>query len=373
LRIGVNALYLIPGGVGGTEVYLRSLLPALAQAGPGHEFILFTNRETGTALAPPAPNFRLAPQPVRAGWRPARILWEQAVLPVATLRHRIDVLFNPGFTAPLAAPCPQLTVFHDLQHLRHPEFFRPLDLPFWRVLLYGSARRSRRLIAVSEATRDDLVAFYRLPPAKIDVVPHGVDERMFDLAPRRAPEPFLLCVSTLHPHKNLGRLLDAFAGLRRARPELRLVLAGLKGFATRAVQERVAALGLGEAVRVTGWLPREELYDLFRTAWAFVYPSTFEGFGMPVLEAMAAGVPTACSDIPPLRELAADAVLRFDPLDPAALSESLARLVSDPAERARLSAAGPAQARRFSWRRAAAATLAALESCARSQTVPPGQ
>jgi glycosyltransferase involved in cell wall biosynthesis len=297
-------------------------------------------------------------------------LWEQVALPWAAGRRRIDVLFNPGFTAPLLAPCPQLTVFHDLQHKRHPEFFRPLDLLFWRALLYASAHRSRRLIAVSEATRDDLVAFYRLPPEKIAVVPHGVDERMFDVAGRRAPEPFLLCVSTLHPHKNLGRLLGAFAGLRRARPEFRLVLAGLKGFATRAVEERIAELGLGQAVRLTGWLPRQELYELFRTAWAFVYPSTFEGFGMPVLEAMAAGVPTACSDIRPLREVAGDAALRFDPLDDLALSESLLRLVSDPAERARLSTAGPERARRFSWRRAAAATLAALEACARGETAP---
>jgi glycosyltransferase involved in cell wall biosynthesis len=123
-------------------------------------------------------------------------------------------------------------------------------------------------------------------------------------------------------------------------------------------------------VRLTGWLPRQELYELFRTAWAFVYPSTFEGFGMPVLEAMAAGVPTACSDIRPLREVAGDAALRFDPLDDLALSESLLRLVSDPAERARLSTAGPERARRFSWRRAAAATLAALEACARGETAP---
>lgn len=360
MRIGVNALYLIPGGVGGTEIYLRELLAALAQIDAGNQYIVFTNRETGADLVPGASNFAVAPQPVRARIRPVRILWEQTGLPLAARRRGIDILLNPGFTAPVFAPCPQVTVFHDLQHLRHPEHFRAIDRPFWRLLLGASARRSRRLIAVSEATRDDLVRFYRLPPERIAVVPHGVDQRLFDLAAARAPKPFLLCVSTLHPHKNLDRLLDAFAQWRAARPQFRLVLAGLKGFHTGPVEERIRALGLAEAVRVTGWLPREELYELFRTAWAFVYPSTFEGFGMPVLEAMAAGVPTACSDIRPLKDIAGDAALRFDPLDTAALVGVLDRLASEEAERARLAAAGPARARQFSWRRAAEQTLAAL-------------
>ncbi len=364
MRIGVNALYLLPGGVGGTEIYLRSLLAALGQLEPRNQYVVFTNRETGADLLPVTPNFRLAPQPVHATVRPARLLWEQTVLPLAARRAGVDVLFNPGFTAPVMIGIPQVTVFHDLQHKRHPEFFRQFDLLFWRLFLYASAHRSRRLIAVSEATRDDLAAFYRLNPGKIAVVPHGVDERMFEIAAARAPEPFLLCVSTLHPHKNLDRLLRAFAELRRERPEFKLVLAGLKGFHTHAVERLASELGLAGAVRITGWLPREELYDLFRTAWAFVYPSTFEGFGMPVLEAMAAGVPTACSDIRPLRDIAGGAALRFDPLDVAAIEEALRRMVSDGGERARLAAAGRERARRFSWRRAAEQTLAVLESSA---------
>ena len=362
LRIGVNALYLIPGGVGGTEIYLRSLLGALAEIDPRNEYFVFTNLETGPELVPAALNFSHVPQSVRAERRPARILWEQLALPLAARRRRLDVLFNPGFTAPLLASCPQVTVFHDMQHKRHPEFFRRFDLPFWRMLLYWSAHRSRRLIAVSEATRDDLLAFYRLSPGKIAVVPHGVDERMFGIAAVRSPEPFVLCVSTLHPHKNIARLLQAFAELRRDRPDLKLVLAGLKGFFSREVEARIAALGLGEAVRITGWLPREELYELFRTAWAFVYPSTFEGFGMPVAEAMAAGVPTACSDIRPIRDVAGDAALLFDPLDTATMTAALRRLVADVPERARLIAAGSGRARQFSWSRAAAATLGVLEA-----------
>lgn len=187
MRIGVNALYLIPGGVGGTEIYLRGLLAALAELDAANRYFVFTNRETGSDLVPKAFNFETVAQPVRAVSRPARILWEQTALPLAAVRLRLDVLLNPGFTAPLACPCPQVTVFHDLQHKRHPEYFRKWDLPFWRFLLYWSARISRLLLADSEATAADLRRFYRVPEDKIRVVPLGVDPVFFDLARRRFP------------------------------------------------------------------------------------------------------------------------------------------------------------------------------------------
>ncbi len=366
LRIGVNALYLIPGEVGGTEIYLRSLLRALAAADHENHYLVFTNRETGPDLVPAAANFERIPHPVPARIRPFRILWEQAALPVSALRRRLDVLFNPGFTAPMAAPCPMVTVFHDLQHLRHPEFFRWFDLPFWRFLLRVSAWRSRVLIAISESTRRDLERFYHSP--KVAVAPLGADPEFFELAERAAPEsaaPYLLCVSTLHPHKNLPRLVRVFARLRERRPELRLVLAGCKGFHTGEVEDTIRILGLEAAVTVTGWIPREQLLALYRSALAFVFPSLFEGFGIPLLEALAAGLPTACSDIEPLRSLAGDAALRFDPADSGAMYEALERLCSDEPLRRRLRAAGPERAREFSWERTAAVTLECLRQAAR--------
>ena len=128
----------------------------------------------------------------------------------------------------------------------------------------------------------------------------GVDPVFFELAGRRRPEPFLLAVSTLHPHKNLDGLLRAFAEFHRERPEFRLAVCGLHGFFAGPLHELRERLGLADAVEFPGWIPREELHDLYARAWAFVYPSLFEGFGIPVLEAMAAGVPTACSDIEPI-------------------------------------------------------------------------
>ncbi|MEO7650021.1 MAG: hypothetical protein ABIZ80_06105, partial [Bryobacteraceae bacterium] len=127
VTIGVNALYLIPGGVGGTEIYLRSLLTALAAIDRRNRYVVFTNRETGSDLVPSQSNFIYAPQGIRATFRPARILWEQTILPVAAARHKVDVLFNPGFTAPIASAIPNVTVFHDLQHKRQPQNFRWFD------------------------------------------------------------------------------------------------------------------------------------------------------------------------------------------------------------------------------------------------------
>ncbi len=353
VRIGVNALYLIPGGVGGTEIYLRELLAALAVVDTTNEYLIFTNHETGSDLVPRQANFLWKPQAVRAVRRPARILWEQVVLPLEAGRYRLDVLFNPGFTAPLLAPCPCVTTFHDLQHKRHPEHFRWFDLPFWRFLLWAAAHRSRRLIAVSEATRADLLRFYLLPQEKIVVIPHGVNPEFFGLD-RSRMEPYLLCVSTLHPHKNLERLIRAYARGNRVR---KLVLAGMRGFQTAAIERLIQDLGIGDAVKLTGWVPREELLRLYQRAYAFVYPSTFEGFGIPVLEALASGIPVACSSIPPLREVAGEAALLFDPLDEDSIREALDRICTDDALRARLATAGPERAKQFTWRRAAELTF----------------
>jgi glycosyltransferase involved in cell wall biosynthesis len=356
IRIGVNALYLIPGGVGGTEIYLRELLSALAELDQVNEYLVFTNLETQSDLVPKQANFHWKPQAVHARFRPARILWEQIVLPVEAARYRLDVLFNPGFTAPVFAPCRQVTVFHDLQHKRHPEYFRWFDLPFWRFLLWAAAHRSDRLIAVSEATRSDLLRFYRIPRESVAVISHGV-EPAFSRLDRSHTESYLLCVSTLHPHKNLPRLIRAYGRTKR---DFRLILAGLRGFHAEEIERQIDEMGLRESVQITGWVPRDELYSLYARARAFVYPSMFEGFGMPVLEAMAAGIPVACSDIPPLREVAADAALFFDPLNEDGITAAIERLMNDESLQERLAQAGRERARGFTWQRSAEQTLQVL-------------
>ena len=342
LRIGVNALYLIPGGVGGTEIYLRNLLAALAEIDAENEYFVFTNRETGIDLIPQRANFKAVPQRVGASFRPARILWEQFALPFAVQHHRLNVLLNAGFTAPIFCGCPLVTVFHDLQHKRHPEYFRWFELPFWTFFLWASAHRSRGLIAVSAATRDDLKRYYGV---EAEVIHHGVERQFFEIAKRREPADFLLCVSTSHPHKNLDRLLRVHAEMPDAPL---LVITGVRGFAAKEI-ERLA----GARARILGWVPRGQLYELFRCARGFIYPSTFEGFGMPVSEAMAAGVPVACSDIPPLHEVGGETVHYFNPNDDSSIREAIKRL----AEGSISTEAAQRRAAEFSWEKCARATL----------------
>lgn len=370
LRIGINALYLLPGGVGGTEIYLRQLLRALAEIGSPHQYLVFTNRETGSDLVPRSQQFEFCPQPLHAINRASRILYEQLRLPGVFRSQKVDVLLNPGFTAPLATRIPCVTVFHDLQHVRHPEHFRRFDLPFWRILLWHAAKKSTHLIAVSEATRRDLLEHYQLSADAVSVVPHGVESEFFSLVRQRDDErPYILCVSTLHPHKNLDRLVRVFARLQNRHPQLRLVLAGMRGFHAEQIEKQIVDSGVVGSVEVTGWIAREDLYELYRRATIFVYPSMFEGFGMPVLEALAAGLPVACSDIPPLHEAAGEAALYFHPERDDEMLAALDQLLSDAALAARFSTAGPARARLFTWQQAAQATLRCLEAAAyRSQS-----
>jgi glycosyltransferase involved in cell wall biosynthesis len=245
-----------------------------------------------------------------------------------------------------------VTVFHDLQHKRHPEYFRWFDLPFWNLFLWSAVRRSRGLIAVSQATADDLERYYG---RSAQVIHHGVEREFFRIAERREPGNYLLCVSTTHPHKNLQRLLRVHAQTRAQNNVApRLVLTGVRGFAARQIESLAS-----ESVELTGWLPREQLYELYRGALGFIYPSTFEGFGMPVLEAMAAGVPVACSDIPPLREIARSTVHFFDPASDREIRDALLLLASgklstEPAQR---------RAADFSWEKTARATLDYLSKC----------
>ena len=361
MRIGVNALYLIPGGVGGTEIYLRNLLHALAQIDRSNTWYVFTNRETDPQLTPVATNFVTLAQPLSASSRPARLLWEQFVLPFHAAHLRLDCLFNPGFTAPGITVCPNVTVFHDLQHKKHPEHFRRLDRPAWNLFLWIAARRSRMLLADSEATKADIMRHYGIDESRIRVALLGVEDEFFSIAGwRDRIDPYILCVSTLHPHKNIERLVRVFARFHAVHPEFTLVLAGMRGLQAKAVEKEIDAAGIRDSVRLTGWILRREIYELYQHATAFVYPSTFEGFGLPVVEAMAAGVPLACSDIEPLRSIVADAAIRFDPHSDDDMLMALESLIEGTAD----VGAGVRRAQQFTWARCAEVTLSAIGEAA---------
>lgn len=366
MRVGVNALYLLPGGVGGTETYLRELVEWMPRVAPEHEFFVITNRESALLRWGGGERVHEVRTGVPAISRPARLLYEQTLLPARARGLKLDVLFNPGFTAPAFSPCPSVTTFHDLQHKRHPEYFRRFDLPAWNFFLAISARRSARILTVSEASASDFRCYYPNARRPVDVTPLGARASFFSLRPPdRRGKDMLLYVSTLHPHKNHARLVRAFSRWRsESGAATRMVLAGMRGFAAEDVEETIRACGAGNFVTVTGWISNEQLFELYRDASAFIFPSLFEGFGIPVVEAMACGLPAAVSAIEPMRSHTRDAALLFDPMDEKEMAAAIGRILTDEPLRERLRAQGPLQAADFRWQRTARLTVDSLEAAA---------
>ncbi len=352
--------------------HLRNLLAALSAIDRRNIYYVFTNRETGDDLSPPAENFHTVRSVVPARVRPLRLLWEQAVFPWHELRRRLDVVFSPGFTAPLATMARKVTVIHDLQHKRLPRNFGPVERQAWNFAVWSAVRASDRLVTPSEHVKADLAHVYRVPEDRVSVIQHGVEESFYGLkenaaygedllAAAKIPDRrYLLAMSTLHPHKNWERLLEAYAKLAGQGIEEHLVIAGLPGKSWDRIVDRIQTGGLRDRVHLVGWTPRPVLSALFKYAEALVFPSMFEGFGIPVIEAMAAGLPVACSDIPVLREVAGDGAIFFDPLSVDRIAEAVARVLSDAALRNQLVERGRIRAEGLTWRAAAERTLAAL-------------
>jgi glycosyltransferase involved in cell wall biosynthesis len=308
----------------------------------------------------------------RSGWdtrRPwRRILWEQSRL--AAFTQGLDLLHGLAFAAPLAAACPTIVTVHDLSFLRFPAAFRPFNRWYLSWITRASTRRAARVIAVSESTRKDVIALCGIAPERVVTIPNGVTE---DFSPassldsaafrrqRGLPGHYILFLGTLEPRKNLVRLIEAYALWRRRQvgtgvSPAKLVIAGGKGWFFERVFARASELGLVDEVLFPGYVPAQELPWWYRAADLFIYPSVFEGFGLPVLEAMACGTPTITSTAPALADVAGDAALLVDPADTEALAEAIGRVLGDPATAEALRLAGPCQAARFPWTRTAATT-----------------
>jgi len=366
-RVGLNLLHLVPQETGGAEIYARRLIPALLEARPGLALTLFVGREGAPALRGEAwaEQVEIAELPVRSRSRVGRVLAEQTLLAGAVRRSGVDLLHNVFTTAPLSPGVPQVTTVHDIIYKRLPETHGGVLARGLTLLVPLAARRSARIIAVSEATKADLVSELGVPASKIDVVYEGpgmeeaaepADEAEVRSALGLGDEPVVLSVSAKRPHKNLERLIDAFAQVTRDHGAT-LVLPGYWTRFTAALEERAAAAGIAHRVRFTGWLDDRALDALYRMAACFAFPSLAEGFGLPVLEAMKRGAPVACSRVAPLTEVAGDAACYFDPLDTASIAAAVSALLSDAALAERLVREGLSRADEFSWERCAAETL----------------
>jgi glycosyltransferase involved in cell wall biosynthesis len=365
VHIGLNLLFLVPRETGGMEVAARAILPELARAAPGTRFTAFVNRESagedwGEGIASIV-------VPVDARNRVEWVRGEQQLLPGAARRVGCDLVHSLGSTAPARGRFKRVVTIHDVIYKRFPEAHGGIKAMGMRALVPLAARTSARIIAVSQATRDDLVSLLGVAPGKIDVVPQAAGPPV--CAPTPSAElrerlglgdrPLLLSASAKRRHKNLMRLLDAHALLGGDRP-----LLVLPGYATEHEAElraRAASLGIDGDVRFLGWVSDPDLEGLYAASCAFVFPSLYEGFGLPVLEAMQRGLPVACSGGSALAEVAGDAALLCDASSAASIAESVRSLLHDVALRDRLRDAGRVRARRFTWAATARGCLATYE------------
>ncbi len=359
-RIAIDASRISVAERTGTERYTFELLAALARIDRWNDYILYTNG-LPLSLPPLGPNFTL---------RSIRLprLWTHARLGPALLRDRPDLLFVPAHVIPLLHPSRSVVTIHDLGYLAFPEAHtvrRRLELD---LSTRWCLRAAQRVIAISQATKNDLVRHYGADPERIVVVHLGCSNLFRppddpgQIAAIRAcyalESPYFLYIGTIQPRKNLTRLIEAFA--RAGADDALLVIAGRRGWLSEPIVRRVAELGLTNRVRFPGYVPDADLPALLSGALAFVFPSLHEGFGMPVLEAMACGAPVLTSTTSALPEVAGDAALLVDPCDTDAIAAALRRLAADAPLRASLRARGLERAAGFTWERTARETLDVL-------------
>jgi glycosyltransferase involved in cell wall biosynthesis len=352
----------------GINWYIHNLLQHLPGAVADHRLTVFLgDREAARSL--PAVATRVSALPTR---NPVvRILWEQMAQPLQLLRGGVDLLHSLAFVQPVAMPCAGIVTIYDLSFVLFPQRF-----PSWRrtYLRWGaglSARRARRVIAISESTKQDIVRFLSVPESKVDVVACGVDQ---DFGPiesvekldvlrrkRHLPPRMLLFVGTLEPRKNLTTLLRSYALLKQRFDPPPLVIGGPQGWRHEEVFSLAQELDLEDDVLFPGFIPREELPLWYNAASAFVYPSLYEGFGLPPLEAMACGTPVITSNASSLPEVVGDAGLLVEPTNAEELAQAMQRVLRDDDLRDSLRRKGLERAKMFSWQRAARETARAYD------------
>lgn len=349
---------------GGT--YVKNLVHTLARLAPEHHYTIYVTPENSAHFQDLGPHVQLIFAPRQ---RPLRLVWEQVWLPGELARRRVEVFHGTGFVSPRRRVCPQVTTIHDLTFFLLPGKHTFFKRHYFRRMIPLSAKASDLLIAVSESTKRDLVRLLGLDPEKVKVIHLGKDERFRSLADAELQErakqqcgvpankKVILFVGMIEPRKNLETLLGAFARLKSLHGDYCLVLAGAPGWGYRGVFERVRRLGLEGPVVFPGYVPEDLLPALYNAAELFVYPSLYEGFGLPVLEAMACGVPVITSNVSSLPEVAGDAAVLVDPRSEEELRQGILRLLEDGELRKQLREKGLARSRLFSWEKTARATL----------------
>jgi glycosyltransferase involved in cell wall biosynthesis len=369
MRVAIDARKLHDFGIG---TYIRNLLRHLARLDTRDEYVLLCHPSDMDIAAGLGPNFRTVLEP-----SPNYSFREQVHVPWVLQRERPDVYHAPHYVLPAAVRCPSVVTIHDCIHLRFPEYLPNRGAYVYaRATMWAAARRANAILTVSEASKRDILHYCRVPSEKVVVVHNGIDER-FSIVPSEEDAArvreryqlithgFVLYVGNIKPHKNLVRLIEAFARLRQGpREDLKLLIIGDQISKHPALRRAVHQHKLHKHVRFLGYIPDETLSILYRLAAVFVFPSLYEGFGLPPLEAMACGAPVVTSNTSSLPEVAGDAAVLVDPYSIDSIVEGTERVLNDPAFANELRRRGPVRAREFSWEQSVAQTHGLYEAVA---------
>jgi|CXWL01.1.fsa_nt_gi glycosyltransferase involved in cell wall biosynthesis len=375
--IGIDARKAHDFGIG---TYIRGLVRALAAVDQENRYLLFVGTAAATAFADLPANFSLVIE--RA---PVYSLREQFALSWQLFRRRLDLYHATHYVLPALVPCPAVVTIHDIIHLLYPEFLpNRLAFLYAQRMIGSSLQRGRKIIAVSENTRADLASYFKMDGKKIQVIYNGVDtifRQRLDpdardrvLAELGIRPPYLLFLGNPKPHKNLDRVLAAYAQARRqqaiAEP---LICVGDKGGAEGRIRQQAEALGIADHVQLVGHVPDAALPAIYQGATLFLYPTLYEGFGLPVVEAMASGTPVITANTSALREIAEGYAQLVNPLDVDQMAEAINRCLADAPFRANLAERGRMRESDFRWERTARKTLALYLSVIRTSKRLPAE
>jgi len=353
VRIGIDARKLHDFGIG---TYIRNLLRQLARIDRDTEFVILCRPADSQTLGTLGTNFRAV---VETSGNYS--LAEQWRIPLALRREHVTLFHAPHYVLPPLVGCESVVTIHDCIHLMFPQYLpNQLAYTYARASIRMAARRATRIMTVSESSKRDILRFVDVAPEKIDVIHNAYDER-FGIEPAEEDvvrvreryqlnDEFVLYAGNVKPHKNLGRLIEAFHLVRkRGMNHLKLVMIGDEISKYTALRRAVHHHQLHKYVRFLGYLPEETLAVMYRLAGVFVFPSLYEGFGLPPLEAMASGTPVVTSNVSSLPEVAGDAAVLVDPYDPHAIAEGIYQVLTDEQLRRDLRRKGVARAGMFSW------------------------
>jgi glycosyltransferase involved in cell wall biosynthesis len=355
VRIAIDARKLRDFGIG---TYIRNLLRHLSRLDRDTEFVVLCSDEDLGFAAELGENFRAVPE--RSGGYSLR---EQFAVPMDLRREGANLFHAPHYVLPPLTPCRSVVTIHDCIHLRFPEYLpNRLGYAYARSFLWVAAHRSAHVFTVSEASKRDILSYFRIPESKISVIYNAIDERFHEEPPADEVErvrdryqlndPFVLYAGNIKPHKNIERLIEAFHILRRGELEhVKLLIIGDEITKYAGLRRAVHRYKLHKHVRFFGFVPDATLAILYRLARVFVFPSLYEGFGLPPLEAMASGTPVVTSNVSSLPEVVGDAAMLIDPYEPEAIAGAVRRVLLDDRLRDDMRERGLARAREFSWDR----------------------